>query len=73
VTIFDLKHGMCRDVTLDPDQPGGFYCGAPVKLGKSYCPDCRKRLFVAARPKIKGYYGTPSQFILKHIGKGIAA
>ncbi|CAB4144805.1 GcrA cell cycle regulator [uncultured Caudovirales phage] len=72
ITLFDLRFGMCRDVTLDPEQPGGYYCAAQVRPGTSYCVDCHARLFVPPRYRVKGFYSEDSRFALKSLASGRA-
>lgn len=50
VTILQLTHGMCRSVALDPDWPGGLYCGAASTDGP-YCPYHRQLYYEPKKPR----------------------
>ena len=48
VPFLDARSNQCRRPLWDDTKTIGDVCGEPVKPGKSYCPACCDRLFVAS-------------------------
>ena len=52
VTLFQLRHGQCRDVQLG-GALGGRYCAKPVKPGRSFCPHHAAKYFVKPLGRVR--------------------
>lgn len=54
VAFMDLRAGQCRwplGNIMDLRAPvAEFFCGEPAQPGSPYCPDCRRRAYLAKRP-----------------------
>ncbi len=51
VLFIDLEYGMCRFPLGGPTDPPERFCGAPAQPGQPYCPACRTRAYLPARPR----------------------
>lgn len=67
VHFLDARQNQCRRPLWDLSQAIGDVCGEPVAPGKSYCPECCRRLLVVSPMRAPGVRDSHVQRVARSI------